>query len=117
MNTEDTMIKHNSDKGITKGWHLDKRISITHIFATLSFAVGLGALLYALDNRVTLVEQTVHTNRELTKLEFTGVQAQLRAARDRDKDMLVILNRNYQNIIHRLERMEDRQIESLKAED
>jgi len=38
------------------GWHLDKRISIGHIFTTLSVAFALMVWMSSLENRVTVNE-------------------------------------------------------------
>jgi len=103
-----------------QGWHLDKRISVAHILATLGFASALAGWMYALSDRVTINEQTINQNRAVVTVELAGVQAQLQAGRERDRELVVELNRNYQEILHRLERIEDglnRHIESASSVD
>lgn len=94
------VIEHDPNEKITKGWHLDKRISVAHILATLGFAAGLGGAVYGISERITLVEQNVDKHEALTELEFIGVHAQLEAVRQRDAAFK-------QEIIRRLERIED----------
>lgn len=98
----ETVITHDKD-----GWHLDKRISVAHILATVSMTAALGSFLWALDNRVTVVEQTQITHEAVLAVEMTGVQEQLRAVRERDKQMMLEWIRQNQEIIRRLERIED----------
>jgi hypothetical protein len=99
---EESMIRHDKE-----GWHLDKRISLAHIFATLSFAVALASVIWALESRVTVVEQTQVTHKAVVAVEMTGVQAQLAGVRNRDKEMMLEWIRQNQEILRRLERIED----------
>lgn len=101
------MLSHDPQATPLRGWHLDKRVNVTHIFATLGFAFGLAAWMYALSDRVTINHQDIEKHEELVALEFTGVQAQLSASRERDKELMLQLNMNYKEIIRKLERIED----------
>jgi hypothetical protein len=44
-------------------WHLDKNISISHMFATISIVVGLFLWASKMDTRITVVETTLITNK------------------------------------------------------
>jgi hypothetical protein len=71
------MIKHDSDKPITRGWHLDKRITVSHLFTTIAFVVGLGSALYALDTRVANVEYNLGSHVDLSEVKREGIQLQI----------------------------------------
>ena len=91
-----------------QGWHLDKRIGVAHILTTVSLLIGLGSVMWALETRVTQVEQRVETHESVVEVE-------IRAINDRDRELLEMNNRHYQEILRRLERIEDgvdRHIES-----
>ena len=91
-----------------QGWHLDKRIGVAHILTTVSLLIGLGSVMWALETRVTQVEQRV-TSHE------TVVDVELKAIKARDRELMEANNRHYLEILRRLERIEDgvdRHIES-----
>ena len=94
------MIKHDPNEKLTQGWHLDKRISVAHFFATFAFATALASTIYGVSNRITMVEQSAAKHEALAALEFTGVNAQMRSLRERDVAFKL-------EIIRRLERIED----------
>ena len=91
-----------------QGWHLDKRIGVAHILTTVSLLIGLGSVMWALETRVTQVEQRVLTHETVVDVELKAINA-------RDRELLEMNNRHYQEILRRLERIEDgvdRHIES-----
>lgn len=94
------MIKHDSSERITQGWHLDKRISVAHFFATFAFATALASTIYAVSNRITILEQEADKHVATSALQFIGVNSQLTALRERDASFK-------RDIIRRLERIED----------
>jgi hypothetical protein len=104
---ENEVIAHEEGAPITKGWHLDKRITISHLLTTLAFVVGLGSALYALDTRVTHVENGLQTHKQIVDL-------QIEAINDIDRSIMIEQNKHYNDIIvrlteqtRRLERIED----------
>lgn len=101
---EDDVIKHDKKERLTRGWHLDKRISVAHFFATFAFAIALSTTIYTvrndIENRITDVEQSQSQHEALSKLEFAGVSARLQALQERDVAFKL-------EIIRRLERIED----------
>lgn len=98
------MIKHDPSERLTQGWHLDKRISLAHFFATFAFATALAGTMYGIkndiDTRITNVEQSQNKHEALAELEFAGVTARLEAVQQRDVAFKL-------EIIRRLERIED----------
>jgi len=68
------VIKHDADKPITQGWHLDKRISLAHIFTTVSFIIAIGAIMWAIEARVTKVEQAVITHTIVTDIQVANLK-------------------------------------------
>jgi hypothetical protein len=116
---EDTMIvKHDPEKGITEGWHLDRRITVSHIFTTLAFAVAIGGVLYAQDTRITNVEHIQETHAITTTLEMNNqkvqFQLQLNAIKENDRAMMSAQLEHFNQILVRLaeqnrklERIED----------
>ena len=83
-----------------QGWHLDKRIGVAHILTTVSLLIGLGSVMWALETRVTQVEQRVETHEIVMEVEIEAINA-------RDRELLEMNNRHYQEILRRLERIED----------
>ena len=105
---EDDVIAHDANKPITQGWHLDKRISIAHILTTVAMASALAAWMWALSDRVVRNEQRIVTHEAVVDVEIASINA-------RDRELLEMNNRHYQEILRRLERIEDgvdRHIES-----
>lgn len=96
---EDNMLKHDENKPITQGWHLDKRIGVAHILTTISLLVGLGSIIWALESRVTLVEQRVLTHEATTEVELSAIK-------ERDRQLLNEMNRHYLEIKQSLSRIE-----------
>jgi hypothetical protein len=82
------------------GWHLDKRVNVTHILATLGFAFGLASVQWALSERVSLVEASVITNDKITEVKFAAI-------RETDRQIMLDQTQNYVEILRRLERIED----------
>ena len=89
------------------GWHLDKRISVAHILTTLAMAFALAGWMYAISERVTTNQQKILTHEAVVAVEFVGVQAQLEGVRERDKELMMEWLRQNQEILRRLERIED----------
>ena len=98
--SENNMIEHDQDKTIFRGWHLDKRVSIAHFFATISFAFGLAAIQYAMSERINLNAAHIAQHQKV-------VEIQVGAMREIDKALLLSQSDNYKEIIRRLERIED----------
>ena len=96
----DQMIKHDPCQKIHQGWHLDKRISVAHFFATFAFATAIVSYQYAQSERITLVEQEASKHEAVSTLEFKGIGARLSAVQERDVAFKL-------EIIRRLERIED----------
>ena len=71
MELDDKMIAHDD----IQGWHLDKRISVAHIFTTLSFIVALGSVMWAIETRVTRVENRVTTHELIVDVELTNLKS------------------------------------------
>jgi hypothetical protein len=86
------------------GWHLDKRVSVTHILTTLAMACALAAWMYALSDRVTVNTQDISKH-------VAVVDVQMEAFKKADREAAFERIRQYNDIIRRLERIED----SLKA--
>lgn len=102
------MIKHEKGQPFSQGWHLDKRISVAHLLTTVMMAVALGAWMWALSERVTLNKQAIITHEAVVEVEIEAINA-------RDRELMEMNNRHYQEILRRLERIEDgvsRHIES-----
>ena len=108
------MIKHDPGATALKGWHLDKRISVAHILTTVSFVVGLGSVIWALESRVTLTEQNLkkdrevnEVHREVDRVEHDSIVAQVEAVKMRDIQLMNEWVRQNNEILRRLERIED----------
>ena len=97
MVKDDKMIAHDE----IQGWHLDKRIGVAHILTTVSLLVGLGSVIWALENRVTKVEQRVVTHEATTEVEINTIK-------ERDRQLLTEMNRHYMEIKQSLVRIEDK---------
>jgi hypothetical protein len=113
-----SMIEHEKGAGVLKGWHLDKRITVSHLFTTLAFAVAIGGVLYAQDSRITNVEHTQETHSITTTLEMNNqkvqFQLQLDAIKENDRAMMAAQLQHFNQILVRLaeqtrklERIED----------
>jgi hypothetical protein len=120
-----SMIAHDKNAGPLKGWHLDKRITVSHLFTTLAFALAIGGVLYAQDVRLTIVENDVanvskdvvaHSaivNAQIASQE-KQFQIQMDAVKEMDRQMILQQNAHFNDIIarlsdqtRRLERIED----------
>jgi len=97
MVKDDRMLAHDD----IKGWHLDKRIGVAHLLTTASFLFGFGAIMWALENRVTKVEQRVVTHEATTEVEINTIK-------ERDRQLLIDMNRHYVEIKQSLIRIEDK---------
>ena len=109
------MISHDPEATALKGWHLDKRISVAHILATLSMTAALGSILWALETRVTMTELGLEKQSEINQVEHAAMQAQVRDVKARDIQLMNEWVRQNGEILRRLERIEDgvnRHIES-----
>lgn len=94
------MIAHDAGKPIYQGWHLDKRIGVAHILTTVSLLIGLGSVIWALESRVTVVEQRVMAHEATVEVEITSIK-------ERDRQLLAEMNRHYIEIKQSLIRIED----------
>lgn len=95
------MIKHDPDKRLTQGWHLDKRISLAHIFTTISLVIALGSVMWAIETRVTLVEQRVSTHEVTTTIELNNIK-------EADRNAAMLQTERYEGISTQLRRIEDK---------
>jgi hypothetical protein len=50
--------KKPSEEKHKETWHLDKKVSVTHLFASISAIFVIGVFLAKQDTRITLLEQT-----------------------------------------------------------
>jgi hypothetical protein len=112
------MLAHDDTKGPLQGWHLDKRITVSHLFTTLAFAVAIGGVLYAQDTRLTSVEHDVETHETVVTLKFENTKEQfmlqLAAVKEIDRQIMLEQARHFNEILvrlteqtRRLERIED----------
>lgn len=99
--TDDRMFKHDPDQPAMQGWHLDKRVSVSHIFATLSFAFGLGSFMWALDARVTAVKAELEQYKAVTDIEIKSIK-------HFDDQTIMEINRHYVDVKTMLIRIEDK---------
>jgi len=104
---EMSMLIHDPSASPLSGWHLDKRISVAHILATLSMTTALVAWIWALSERVVVNERTINSNREITMVEHGSMQLQITAVEKRDATMMAEWIRQNSEILRRLERIED----------
>lgn len=78
----------------SEGWHVDKRVSVSHLLATATLAAGLVQWGTAIDSRVALLE---------TRLQAESVaQAKTDESQDRQREAAV------QAVASRLDRIEDK---------
>lgn len=49
----------NQDDDFGRQWHLDKNVSVTHIFSTIAAIAALVVLGARFDTRLSLIEQTI----------------------------------------------------------
>ena len=89
------------------GWHLDKRISIAHILTTLMMAIALAAWVFALQSKVDVNTSGIATHVKVVDVMFAANQLQLDMFRQADKEAATERVRQYNDIIRRLERIED----------
>lgn len=99
--TDDIMFKHDPDQPPMQGWHLDKRVSVSHIFATLSAFFALGSFIWALDGNVKQVASDLETHKQITKIEIDAIK-------EIDRQMIVEMNRHYMEVKTLLIRIEDK---------
>jgi len=110
---EDHMIKHDQNEGLLHGWHLDKRVSVSHMFATLAFAFGLASWQWAEHERLTVLAEQFDAQKILSDLNLTS-HKEVDEAKDeafilmmdniqeRDRETLLLINKNYAEILQRL---------------
>jgi phage-related tail protein len=101
------MIVHDPNQSITKGWHLDKRITVSHLFTTLAFAVALGSALYALDVKVTMNTNDIETNKKVAEVQHATLQLQIEQIKAAELAEIMQASRDNAEVIRRLERIED----------
>ena len=89
------------------GWHLDKRISIAHILTTIAMAVALAAWVFALQSKVDVNTSGIATHEKVVDVKFAANQLQLEVFRQADREASNERVRQYNDIIRRLERIED----------
>jgi hypothetical protein len=67
------------------GWHLDKRVSISHILTTLTVTTGILLYLFEMDNRVSIAEfriDQIQVDDAATKDHIRAQFERFRADRD-----------------------------------
>lgn len=89
------------DNGRSNRWQLDKRISITHMFATASAIAALIGFGANLNTRLTLIEQYITQSNS----EQVRIDARQDAARD---DLRRETRENYKAISDKLDRLIER---------
>ena len=104
---EREMLRHDPEANVTTGWHLDKRISVAHILATLSMTAALGSVLWSLETRVTMTELNLERNSEVNQVEHLALYSQVKDVKARDIQLMNEWVRQNGDIIRRLERIED----------
>lgn len=86
-----------SNREPISGWHLDKRLNISHLLMTITIVVGLFAWGSAIDRRVAILEERIamlnnenarrdeEARLEAQRLreEFTAVRVEIRALSDK----------------------------------
>ena len=97
MVKDDRMLAHDD----IKGWHLDKRIGVAHLLTTASFLFGFGAIMWALESRVTVVEHRVTKHEATTNVEIKNIK-------QKDLELMSSINRQYIDIKSSLSRIEDK---------
>jgi hypothetical protein len=58
MEPEKKPSEPTSEEKHKETWHLDKKVSVTHLFASISAIFVIGVFLAKQDTRITLLEQT-----------------------------------------------------------
>jgi len=98
----DKMIVHDGQAGLLHGWHLDKRVSVSHMFATLGVAFGLASWQWAEHERVTVLEKDVEAHALVDLAKDEAFLLALENIREKDRDTLIRMNRQYNEILQRL---------------
>jgi hypothetical protein len=112
---QNDVIKHEPGSGVARGWHLDKRITVSHLFTTLAFAVGLGGTMYAIDTKVNQNTNGLKTHVEVEGVKRAALQIQIDQLKASEMASRLRAAARQTDIIRRLERIEDgvnRHIES-----
>ena len=99
---EDHMLAHDREAGLLHGWHLDKRVSVSHMFATLAFAFGLASWQWAEHERLTVLQKDVESHEKVDIAKDEGFLVMLDNIREKDRELLVVMNRQYSEILQRL---------------
>jgi hypothetical protein len=107
MDQGNNVIKHDPEKPITEGWHLDRRITVSHLFTTLAFAVAIGGVLYAQDIRITGNTNTISTNNKINDVKHATLQLQIEQIKAAELAEIMQASRDNSEVIRRLERIED----------
>jgi len=98
----DDMIIHDQETSLLKGWHLDKRVSVSHMFATLGVAFGLASWQWAEHERVTVLQKDVESHALVDLAKDESFLLALDNIRDKDRDTLRRMNQQYTEILQRL---------------
>lgn len=99
---ERDMLQHDDRLGFFSGWHLDKRVSIAHLLATIGFAFGLASWQWAEHERVTVLQKDLQAHELVDVAEKTALNTQLSDIKETDKETLMAMNRQYAEILQRL---------------
>lgn len=82
-------------------WHLDKRLSVSHIVATVTL-LAMGAGVYIdIDNRVTRLEVTAEHTASMVAGSVNRIEGQLGDLKFEVKEQLGDLNRKFDKMLER----------------
>ena len=70
-----------------EAWHLDKRVNVSHIVATLMLAVSVFAWANAIDRRVSVIEAQVTAAKEDNRRQDEQSNEALRLVRDEMREL------------------------------
>lgn len=93
------MTDQKMDEERDNAWHLDKRISFSHLVTTMVLVVSLFTWGSTLDKRLTLLEdaakrqeESVKQDRETIKLFSSEIRGELSRLNDKINDVLIRAN-------------------------
>ena len=95
------------DRGKNGGWYFDRKISIANILTMLAIAAALASWQWAESVRTTVNAQNIAKHEAITAVEYRATQNQIKSMQERDKELMFEWVRQNQDIIRRLERIED----------
>ena len=60
-----------------RGWHMDKRLSISHLLTTLAILTGVMVWGMRLESRTAVIEKTVEIQTSTTQQQLTDIKNSL----------------------------------------